>query len=199
MKIYKQIMVWLAFFIIFIAILFGVIALTSFVWQSLENLFQTISALDTVLIIALISGTVTVVGLIVNSIVTVCMKRLEYRNKRNDEMRAKMEQPYRRFVDMVFDIAKDLNGSRSISKKDFTNKLLDFYKEVVLYGSNNVVRKWNGLIKLKQDSASNDYMEHLEEILYVIREDLGIKRKNMEIGEILSPFMPKSESKDTMR
>ena len=68
------------------------------VWIGTLSLIKTISTLDTGLVIELISGTVTILGLIVNSIISVALKTSEYRNKAKAELRIKMERPYSEFV-----------------------------------------------------------------------------------------------------
>jgi len=88
------------------ALLWGGVILVRMLWQQLQELVHTVSAMDTVIIIALISGTITVLGLIVNSAISMRMKNSEFRYRRKDILRRKLEGPYTQFVNMLFDMVR---------------------------------------------------------------------------------------------
>ena len=112
------------------------------IWTGFLNLINTISTLDTVLVIAVISGAITILGLIVNSIISVALKASEYRNKTKAELRVKMEKPYSEFISLIFDMMKSTKQSETMSEKEMLDRMIGFSKEVTLYGSNKVVKRW---------------------------------------------------------
>lgn len=163
-------------------------ALTA-VWIGTLSLIKTVSTLDTVLVIALISGAVTILGLIVNSIISVALKISEYRNKAKAELRIKMEKPYSEFVSLIFDIMRGTKMSMPMSEEETMERTIAFSKEVTLYGSNKVVKKWATYRTSADKLSATQNLEHLEGILFAIREDLGFKKGWMKKGDILSLFI----------
>lgn len=153
------------------------------------TLAQQISTLDTVLIIALISGSITILGLIINSIISIRLKTVEHKNKAKANMRMKMEVPYACFVNMIYDMVSNVNDTKKMNESEMTVRMIDFSKEVTLYGSNKVIKKW-----AKYRTSSNklpiaENLKQLEDILYAIRADLGLKKRSMKTGEILALFI----------
>ena len=160
--------------------------LLRFIWTGLLGFIETISTLDTVLVIALISGAITIVGLIVNSYISI----VAHRNKVATELRAKMEKPYSEFVSLIFGLVEYTKTSKSMSDAEIMERMIRFSKEVTLYGSNEVVKKW---AEYKTSAANNleplESMVRLEDILFAIREDLGMKKRGMAKGDLLSLFI----------
>jgi len=169
-----------------------------YIWQGfvgVGNWFiamaQRISTLDTVLSIALISGAITVVGLIANVILSIRLKASEHRNKIRAERREKMLTPYTQFISIIFDLIMNSKSSKKFTDKELLKSFVEFSKEITLHGSNKVVKKWakcrNSLVEGNLEPIEN--MLLLEDILYAIRTDLGIKKKTMRKGDILSLFV----------
>jgi len=154
----------------------------------LTYLFETISMLDTVLIIALISASITIIGIIVNSIISIIIKSLEHRHRIREEIRTKMEIPYEKFVDMIYDIFKDSKKNKQLDMDIVIDKMYDFSKVVTLHGSNKVVKKWVKFRTSFEKLGPAKGMKLLEEVLYAIRSDLGIKKRSMKSGDLLSLF-----------
>ena len=159
------------------------------VWIGTLSLINTISTLDTVLVIALISGTVTILGLIVNSIISVALKTSEYRNRARAELRIKMERPYSEFVSLIFDIMIGTKMAMPMSEEETMERTIAFSKEVTLCGSNKVVKKWATYRTSAGKLSATQNLEHLEGILFAIREDLGFRKGWMKKGDILSLFI----------
>ena len=153
------------------------------------SLVQQISTLDTVLVIALISGAITILGLIVNSIISIKLKASEHKNRTKAEMRIKMEKPYASFVNMIFDMLSSVKGSKKMSDSEMTARMVEFSKEVTLYGSNKVVKKWAKYRTSANKLSPADNVKQLEGILFAIRADLGLKKRGMKTGDILALFI----------
>jgi hypothetical protein len=180
----KNIILGIIVLIIIIFAAFGILRLlwTGLValWAGILNLINTISTLDTVLIIALISGAITIIGLIINSIISVSIKTSEYKNKIKTELRTKMEKPYANFINMLFDLMKMAKTSKPISENEITDRMIDFSKEVTLYGSNKVIKKWAKYRTCANGISPKENLILLENILFAIREDLGMKKNGYE-------------------
>jgi len=189
----KDIILGIIVLIIMIFAAFGILRLlwTGLVtlWAGILNLINTISTLDTVLIIALISGSITIIGLIINSIISVSIKTSEYKNKIKTELRIKMEKPYANFINMLFDLMKRAKTSNQMNENEITERMIDFSKEVTLYGSNKVVKKWAKYRTSANGISTKENLIQLENILFAIREDLGMKKIGMNKGDLLSLFI----------
>lgn len=159
------------------------------IWTGFLSLINTLSTLDTVLIIALISGAITILGLIVNSIISVALKVYEYRKKTKAELRIKMEKPYSEFINLIFDMMMRTKQSKVMSEKEIQDRMIGFSKEVALYGSNKVVKRWAYFRTSADKLTPLENLTLLENILFAIREDLGMRKRGMKKGDILSLFI----------
>ena len=185
----------LGFFVLVFTVGLGLLVLY-FMWQGILvvsagviSLFQTISTLDTVIVVALFSSAVTVLGLVVNSVISICLKSSEYKNKIRDEMRKKMEQPYTKFVHIIFDMMMDTKDGKEIDEIELAKKINEFSKEVTLHGSNEMIKKWAAYRTSAIKLTPTENLIQMEGILYAIREDLGLKKKRMKTGDILALFV----------
>jgi len=158
-------------------------------WRWLQELVYTVSAMDTVIVIALISGTITIFGLIVNSMISLHIKRSESQFKRKAVLLRKLETPYNQFVDMLFDMVEKKEDAQNIDEELRTRLIRDMSREIILYGSDKIVRKWSEYRKHASTFTTEQHLYYLEGILHIIREDLGIKKGELSSGELLSLFV----------
>lgn len=151
----------------------------------LEWLKGVSSGFDTVVIVALITGTVSIVSVIISSIVA---KSIDYKKQRRSYLAQKREKSYAAFVEMVYKIQQNSKKSGSYSEKDMIADIYGFSQELTLWGSKNVVNKWVEF----RNNASNpnvamDNMFLLESIMNEMRKDLGVKK--VKKGNLLSFFV----------
>ena len=97
------------------------------------------SKLDAVVIVALITGCVSIVGVLISSIVA---KRIEYKRSRQEYLAKKREEPYGQFVDMVYKIQQNTKKGDSYTEAQMLKDLSQFSKQITLWGSSRVVNKW---------------------------------------------------------
>ena len=118
-KHYKPVMIIIVLVILGIlaAIGWGGFLIARLLWRWLQEAVYTISAMDTVIIIALISGIITIFGLIINSALSLHIKNSEAKFKRKAILLKKLETPYTQFVNMLFDMVK---------KKKIPTKLMNW-------------------------------------------------------------------------
>lgn len=69
------------------------------------------SGLDAVVIVALITGTVSIVGVIISSVVA---KLIDYRKSRQDYLAKKREEPYGEFVDMIYKVQQNSKNPQKL-------------------------------------------------------------------------------------
>lgn len=141
---------------------------------------STFSKTDSVVVVALISGAVSIIGIVLSSIVA---KTIEYKKTRREYLAKKREEPYGQFVDMYFKVSDQKR--KPYTEKEMIDDISKFSRQLVLYGSRPVVRKWVEFRKNGADpQKAEDNIFVLEKIMNGMRKDLGVKK--LKEGEILS-------------
>lgn len=139
------------------------------------------SKLEAVVVVALITGMLSLISVIVT-------KRIDYRRARDEYLAKKREEPYGGFVNMVYKIMDNGRTPGSYSESEMKNDLLSFSKEITLWGSPKVAKKW---VEFRQNGVNpNKAFGNLfiiEDIMNEMRKDLGMKK--MKRGGLLSFFV----------
>lgn len=155
---------------------------------TLKNFLKAfVDSTDKVIVVAMITGAVSIVGVVISSIVA---KIVDYRFNVKKYLYDKREEPYKQFIEMIYAIMEDTKKPENerMSEADMTKMVSDFSKGLTLWGSNKVVKKW---LKYRKSSLKGDSQElliQMEEIIYEIRRDVGLGRK-LKKGDMLSFFI----------
>ncbi len=165
-------------YLIINAIAFGITSIVNWI-ASLS------STMDAVVVVALITGAVSIIGVIISSIFA---KVIEYKHKRQEYLTHKREESYSGFVEMVYKIQQNGKNNFTYTQQEMMDDLLKFSKQITLWGSSKVVNKWvqfkeNGADP--QKAAKNLFL--VEDIMNEMRKDLGLKR--VQKGNLLAFFV----------
>lgn len=146
-----------------------------------------VSTTDKVIIVAMITGSVSIIGVVISSIIA---KIIEYRYNVKKYMYDKRELPYEQFINMIYTIMEDTKNPNSLkmSEAEMLKQVSEFSKGLTLWGSNRVVKKWLKYRKASQTQPSTENLILLEDIIYEIRRDVG-QRKRLKKGDMLSFFI----------
>ena len=151
------------------------------------------SKLDAVVIVALITGTVSLIGVVISSVIS---KSLEYKKARNEYLAHKREKAYGEFVNMVYKIQQNGKKPGSYSEEEMLKDLYSFSQEITLWGSSNVVNKW---VKFRENGlnpqAAYENLFVMEDIMNEMRKDMGLKK--VQKGNLLAFFV--NDIKQTMK
>jgi len=151
----------------------------------ITKLTEMASHLEAVVIVALITGAVSVTGVIISSIVA---KIIDYRKNRQEYLTRKREKSYEAFIAMVYRIADSSKEGSEYTPTEMIRDMQLFSQELTLWGSKRVVRKWiayrNNAINY---SNPKDNLAFLEEIINEMRRDMGTGKTNK--WEILKLFI----------
>lgn len=178
--VFALILIWLVWFI-FSCLGSGIEHLVSF-------LKKFVSTTDKVIIVAMITGMVSIVGVVFTSVIA---KIIDYRYNVKKYLYDKRETPYEQFISIIYTIMEDTKRPANEQMTEFekTKMLSEFSKGLTLWGSNKVVKKW---LKYRKASLENMSPENslllLEDIIYEIRRDVG-QRKKLGKGDMLSIFI----------
>ena len=141
------------------------------------------SKLDAVVIVALITGSVSIIGVLISSIIA---KRIEYKKSRQEYLAKKREEPYGQFVDMVYKIQQNTKKPDSYKEAQMLTDLSQFSRQITLWGSSRVVNKW---VKFRENGSNPGLAQKnlllMEEIMNEMRKDLGLKKvKKGNLGSV---------------
>lgn len=146
---------------------------------------DTASKMEAVVIVAFITGMVSIIGVIISSIVS---KIIDYRKNRQDYLAKKREVPYGEFVEMIYKIQQNTKNSGSYTEDMMLEDLSKFSKQITLWGSSKVVNKW---VKFRENGAKPDSgadnLFLMEELMNEMRKDLGLKK--VKKGNLLAFFV----------
>ena len=190
----KKASVILFVFSIIAGMTFGFSFLVRMVFRWFMDIAHTVSTMDTVIIIAVISGAVTIVGLLVNSIITLRLKQSDYKHTRKMALLRKLEAPYTQFVNMLFDMLQKKEDAGKIDEQIRAQLIRDMSREIILYGSDDVVKKWVEYRKQANDFTIEEHLLYIEGILHLIRKDMGIQQGHLAPGDLLALFVDDVDS-----
>ena len=146
-----------------------------------------VSTTDKVIIVAMITGTVSIIGVVFTSVIA---KIIDYRYNVKKYLYDKREVPYEQFISMVYTIMADTKKplNERMTEAEMSKMVAEFSKGLTLWGSNKVVKKWLKYRKASIEQANPETFLLLEDIIYEIRKDVG-QRKKLGKGDMLSFFI----------
>lgn len=159
----------LGFVIILILIgvaIFSIIILGSF----FLNLLERMSKIDAVVIVALITGALSL-------ITNVISKAIEYRNSRKEYLAQKREKSYEDFISMVYKFLENTKKPNNYNEEEMISDIKEFSESLTLWGSKKVAEKWVKF-RLRGENSNPDInvLYDLEDIMNEMRTDMGVKK-----------------------
>ena len=141
---------------------------------------------DQVIVVAMITGAVSITGVVISSIVA---KIVEYKYNVKKYLYDKREEPYKQFVEMIYKIMEDSKkkNDEKMTEEEMIQMVSEFSKGLTLWGSNRVVKKW---LKYRKSSLKGEknILWAMEDIIYEIRKDVGLG-KRLKKGDMLAFFV----------
>lgn len=131
--------------------------------------------LDAVIIVALITGTVSIVGVITSSIIA---KGIDYRKSRKQYLAQKREDPYKKFVEFFYKVNEKKENGQPYSIEELNKDLSSFSEQLTLWGSKRVSRKW---VEYRKRSK---YIENVAENLFMLEEMMNLMRADLGTGKL---------------
>lgn len=164
--------------------IFGVVG--SWIVSVVDFVENFVNTSDQVIVVAMITGAVSITGVVISSIVA---KVVEYKYNVKKYLYDKREEPYKQFVEMIYKIMEDSKkkDGEKMTEEEMTKMVSEFSKGLTLWGSNRVVKKW---LKYRKSSIKGDknILWEMEDIIYEIRKDVGLGRK-LKKGDMLAFFV----------
>lgn len=156
--------------------------------NGIEKIGSITSNMDSVVIVAIITGGISIVTVVISSIVS---KFIEYGQITKRYLYEKRENSYKAFIEMVYKLQKSTKkGQEEYTQEQMIKDLSKFSEELTLWGSSRVIKKWIKFREFSQDKEKAiENLFLLEEIVFEIRKDMGQGRKGLKKGDLLSFFI----------
>ncbi|MBS1554218.1 MAG: hypothetical protein JSU09_04765 [Bacteroidetes bacterium] len=111
-------------------------------------------------------------------------QNIEKRKELLSDVHKERRELYQHFVNLIIDIFEKSKANESISG-DVINKLYEFYKKYILYGSPGVINAFADFFQYiyatneGQESNTKRMLELLSKIMFEMRRDLGLENKGL--------------------
>lgn len=164
---------------------FVVLEIFKYLGAGIKWLSSLASSVDAVIIVALITGGVSITGVLISSVVA---KRIDYVKSRQEYLAKKREDPYGQFVDMIYKMQNNIKNKDSYTQEQMLEDVSKFSKQITLWGSSKVITKWVEFREKSQDpKTAQQNLLLLEDIMNEMRKDLGLKKTKK--GNLLAFFI----------
>lgn len=146
------------------------------------------SSVEKIVLVALITGCISLVTVIYTKYTEGNIKKREY-------LSSKREEPYYGFIELVYKVIQ--SDKKEYTNNDLIKDINKFGGKISLWGSPEVVKNWNefrkNMMNKNFDRKSEKNLQLLEDIMNHMRKDLGVK--SIRKGKLLS-YLEKSDKKE---
>ena len=152
------------------------------------KLFSILKTYDAIIVVAIITGFVTIATTTFKVIFDIKQTRLQY-------LTQKRETAYYHFVEMIYKINQSDKENSPYPSEEQIADLIKFSKEITLWGARKVVEKWMEFRKVAtSDSDGKKLLKISEQLMNEMRNDLGVSR--VKEKALLSFFINDIENLD---
>lgn len=163
--------------------LLAIASLVNLVGTSVASVFEAFSSLDAAIVVALITGSVSIFTVVVGAIIN---NRVSYVQKRNEYLRLHREAPYERLIAIFYDLMAATKKQESIPEEDLIERMYEFNQGLTLWGSSKAIRLWNEWRQSTTEDKPNptEALLKMEKVLIQLRKDMG-QKGDLRDGDIL--------------
>ena len=164
--------IWLSLLIIG-AVLFMLWAFTSAVVSSIAQLQSAVAG-------SILAASIAAIAAFS---VNVYVKQKEARLRSEQEIQAKLVPLYEEFIDTIFSSFKaQMLGEQPLSQDELKKQLIELIPRIITWGSDDLINQWNKIREtdFTNKSAPLDILGPWDELLVIIRKDLGHSNKRLE-------------------
>ena len=162
-------------------------SIANLIITGIKEIVNIASNADSVVIVALITGGISIVTVFISSIVS---KIIEYRQTTKRYLYEKREKPYSDFIEMVYRLQMSQKSKEEYTQEQMQKDILGFSQLLTLWGSSKVIKKWLRFREISQEkNVGPQNLFILEDIIFEIRKDMGQKKKGLKQGDILAFFV----------
>lgn len=115
-------------------------AVINFVSGSIAALLSTLSTLDVAIVVALITGCVSIVTVIGGGIAN---NYLAYRQRKGEYLREHRVQAYEKLIEIVYKMLMKSKKKEQYGADEMLSDMNDFNQSLTLWGSSKAIRLWD--------------------------------------------------------
>ena len=164
---------------------FGIGIVIKTAGESLVTFFQALGSLDTAIIVALITGAVSVLTVIVGGIASNVQRENYY-------LRQHREVPYQKLIEMVYKMTAKARDDSAYTQDELMRDFNEFSQALTLWGSPKAIKLWTSWrlasTRGKQSLNPRELLFAVEEVVLQLRRDMGQKR-GLKKGDLLKLFI----------
>lgn len=158
----------------------------SSVSQPLATILQSLSTLDAAIVVALITGCVSIICVVVGAIVN---NRITYNQKREEYLRVHREMAYKQLVAIFIKIQLKAKKNEQYSQDEMLEDIYAFTENLMLWGSSKAIKQWSSWrISAAKSPSPQELLLNQEKIIIQLRKDIG-QRGSLQEGDILKLFI----------
>ena len=109
------------------------------------------------------------------------------------QLSEKRYSAYEKLYDFFYEMLKNTKDNREVCNKDMRNKLLDAKKELIMYGTDDVVFALNNYLSLFTEASTYKQLDSFLDVMVLIREDMCGKTKIDRDAILLNIMQDKKE------
>lgn len=164
---------------------FGIGIVIKTAGESLVTFFQALGSLDTAIIVALITGAVSVQTVNVGGIASNVQRENYY-------LRQHREVPYQKLIEMVYKMTAKARDDSAYTQDELMRDFNEFSQALTLWGSPKAIKLWTSWrlasTRGKQSLNPRELLFAVEEVMLQLRRDMGQKR-GLKKGDLLKLFI----------
>ncbi len=162
-------------------------ATINFVSGSIAALLSTQSTLDVAIVVALITGCVSIVTVIGGGIAN---NYLAYRQRNSEYLREHRAQAYEKLIEIVYKMLMKSKKKEQYSADEMLSDMNDFNQSLTLWGSSKAIRLWDEwrLATVGKQPSASELLFAMEKVLIQLRRDMG-QGRGLKKGDLLKLFI----------
>ena len=162
-------------------------ATINFVSDSIAALLSTLSTIDVAIVVALITGCVSIVTVIGGGIAN---NYLAYRQRNSEYLREHRAQAYEKLIEIVYKMLMKSKKKEQYSADEMLSDMNDFNQSLTLWGSSKAIRLWDEwrLATVGKQPSASELLFAMEKVLIQLRRDMG-QGRGLKKGDLLKLFI----------
>lgn len=162
-------------------------AIINSVSGSITVLFSTLSTLDVAIVVALITGCISIVTVIGGGVAN---NYLAYRQRRSEYLREHRAQAYEKLIEIVYKMLMKSKKKEQYGADEMLSDMNDFNQSLTLWGSSKAIRLWDEwrLATVGKQPPASELLFAMERVLIQLRRDMG-QGRGLKKGDLLKLFI----------
>lgn len=168
-------------------IVVAIVALIHFLTPMLTAISQAFSGIDVAIMVAFVTGAISIVSVIVGAIVKT---KMEYSQRKQEFLMQQRIEPYKKLVEIIYKVQTKSNDNGVYTDLEMREDIDEFNQGLTLWGSTKAVQKWDAWRSTTKrvPPSPHETLFAMEDVMIQLRIDLG-QSKGLKKGDLLRVFI----------